>query len=418
MTDNEYQSMAMSQYMLREFREQCKQQQDAKTQENTKLDYQQFDHEVLTYPIFSNHACGNHDAKELLKTNSEEAYCERWRVFYEPDPWKLPQINYQKQLDEQLEVLKQSLFHLNSPRLILFMATFIVIILLVMRGHFLLPSVPILALAGYWYASERKIRATQQLLGKHLDKMQALDIQKESIAHQLESLPPPAMLTQLNTEYQQAVAKLFHNTLLYVLPPAECSNLSQTLRQQRWEGFIMESWGYLQLPLAAQQHTEIRHTLLDDQHIPLVAMQDDPYKRKGYSVYRVQYLHLWILTQRGLLMGRGYFDRVAKQFLYEQQEFYPYAQLSHLELTEQHLPEEPLLKQRLPEHLYQRYFQQAVSVMSIKTVTGKSYECAALPVSERPFRQTEWQERYRLDTDIQHLNRCLHQRMYGLAKTA
>lgn len=402
----------MSQYMLREFQEQCKQQEAAKQADNLKLEYQQFNHEVLTYPIFSNHACGNHDAKELLKTGSEEAYCERWSFFYAPDPWKLPQIAYQQQMDTQLAALKQRLFTLNSPRLILFSATFISIILLVMRGHFLLPALPILALAWYWRVSERKIRATQQALQQHLDKMQALNEQKEGIAHQLESLPPPTGLAQLNADYHQAVAELFQNTLRQVLPPSECHDLSKTLQQQRWEGFITDSWGYLQLPLAAQQHSIIKHTLLDEAHIPLIAMQDDPYGRKGHSLYRVQYLHIWILTQRGLVMRQGYFDRVAKQFLFEQQEFYPYKQLVHLELTEQTLPEEPLLKQRLPAPLYQRYFEQPVSILSLKTVTGKTHECATLPVSERPFQQREWQERYGLDADMQRLNRCLHQRLY------
>gem|GEM_PF-2115459 len=412
MTNNEYQSMAMSQYMLREFREQCKQQEAAAQADDLKLEYQQFNQEVLTYPIFSNHACGNHDAKELLGTGSEEAFCERWSFFYAPDPWKLPQIAYQQQMDTQLAALKQRLFALNSPRLVLFSATFIIIILLVMRGHFLLPALPILALAWYWRVSERNIQTTQQALQQHLEKMQALDVQKEGIAHQLESLPPPTGLAQLNADYRQAVQELFQNTLRQVLPPSECTDLSTTLQQQRWEGFITESWGYLQLPLAAQQHSIIKHTLLDAAHIPLIALQDDPHGRKGHNLYRVQYLQLWILTQRGLVMRQGYFDRVAKQFLFEQQEFYPYKQLLHLELTEQPLPEEPLLKQRLPAHLYKRYFEQPVSILSLKTVTGKMHECATLPVNERPFQQREWQERYGLDTDMQRLSRCLHQRLY------
>ncbi|OQX08568.1 MAG: hypothetical protein BWK73_24950 [Thiothrix lacustris] len=412
MTNNDYQNMAMSQYMLREFQQQSKQQQAAQQADEMKLDYQQFDQEVLTYPIFSNHACGNHDAKELLSAKSEEGYCERWSFFYAADPWKLPQIAYQQHMDTQLAVLKQRLFALNSPRLILFSAAFIMIILLVMRGHFLLPALPIFALAWYWRVSERNIQATQHALQQHLEKMHALNAQKEGIAHQLDSLPPPTGLAQLNADYRQAVQALFQNTLQQVLPLAECADLSKTLQQQRWEGFITESWGYLQLPLAAQQHSVIKHTLLDEAHLPLIALQDDPHGRKGHSLYRVQYLHIWILTQRGLVMRQGYFDRVAKQFLFEQQEFYPYKQLVHLELTEQTLPEEPLLKQRLPESVYKRYFEQPVSIFSLKTVTGKTYECATLPVSERPFQQREWQERYGLDTDVQHLNRCLHQRLY------
>ncbi|QTR47192.1 hypothetical protein J9253_04430 [Thiothrix litoralis] len=420
MTNNEYQTMAMSHHMLREFQEQCKQQEAAAIAaevENT-LDYQQFEDEVLAYPIFSNHACRNHDAKELLAAGSEEAYCERWRFFYAPDPWKLPQIEYQQQMEAHLDKLRQRMLNLTSPRLILFAVAFVAIILLVMRGHFLLPALPIAALSWYWYRSELKITETQRDLHEHLDKLHALEKQQQGMAHQLDSLPPPAGLEQLHQQYQQAVEHLFRGTLLHLLNPPELGDLSQTLPQQHWEGFITESWGHLQLPLPNQKHTDLTRKLLDEAHIPLIAMLDDPYGRKGHSLYRLQYLHVWILTQNGLLMGRGYFDRVANQFLYEQHEFYPYTQLSHLELTEQPLPELAILKQRLPENLYQRYFQQPVSVLSVGTSSGKTYECAALPISERPFRQTLWKERYGLDTDMQRLNRCLHRRLYPVARTA
>ncbi len=414
MTNNEYQTMAMSNHMLREFQEQCKQQEAIAIAADveTKPDYQQFQDEVLAYPIFSNHACSNHDAKELLTAGAEEAYGERWHFFYTPDPWKLPHIQYQQQMDTHLDTLKQRLLNLNSPRLILFSITFFVIILLVMRGHFLLPILPIMALSGYWYRSELKITETQQALHEHMNKMDALEKQQQGMAHQLDSLPPPTGLEQLHHLYQQAVEHLFQDTLLELLNPTELGDLSQTLKQQRWEGFITESWGHLQLPLPAQENTALTRKLLDEAHIPLSAMQDDPYKRKGHNLYRLQYLHVWILTQTGLLMGRGYFDRVANQFLYEQQEFYPYAQLSHLEIAEQILPEMAALQQRLPDNIYQRYFQKPVTVLSVGTQSGKTYECASLPLNERPFRQTEWKERYGLDTDIQRLSRCLHQHLY------
>lgn len=418
MNNKEYQAMAMSHYMLREFQEQCKQREAAATQADRKLEYQQFHNEVLTYPIFSNHACGNHDAKELLNTGSGEAYCQRWSFFYAPDPWKLPQIAYQQQMDTHLLTLKQRLRNLNSPRLILFSAVFFTIIFLVMRGHFLLPVLPIVALAWYWYVSEIKIQHTQEELREHLDKMHDLETQQENMALQLDSLPPPSGLEQLNRHYQQAVEHLLRHTLLHLLSPHELGNLSQTLKNQRWEGFITESWGHLQIPLAAQENSDTNRILLDEDNIPLSAMQDDPFGRKGHSLYRIQYLHVWILTQRGLLMGWGYFDRVANQFLYEQHEFYPYAQLSHIRLAEQPLPEMALLKERLPENLYQRYFQKPVTILSVGTSAGKTYECATLPISERPFRQTEWKDRYGLDTDMQRLNRCLHQRLYGMAQIA
>lgn len=420
MANNDYHTMAMSHHMLREFQEQCKLRETATSaaeRERIPND-QQLPDEVLIYPIFSNHACSNHDAKELLAAGSEEAYRERWRFFYSPDPWKLPQIQYQQQMDAHLNKLRQHLMHLNSPRLILFSVTFFTIILLVMRGHFLLPIIPIVGLSWYWYLSELKITQTQQDIRVHLNKMYALERQQQGMADQLDSLPPPAGLEQMHEQYQQALEHLFQATLLHLLTPSELGNVSQVLKRQRWEGFITESWGYLQIPLTGQENTDLNRQLLDEDHIPLIAIQDDPYGRKGYNLYRLQYLHVWILTQNGLLMGRGYFDRVANQFLYEQHEFYPYTQLSHVELTEQPLPEVTSLKQRLPEKLYQHYFQQAVSVLSVKTSNGKTYGCAALPISKRPFRQGIWKERYGLDTDMQRLNRCLHQRLYPVARTA
>lgn len=420
MTNNEYQAMAMSLHMLREFQAQRKQEAEAASaaEANNKPDYQHFDSEVLAYPIFSNHACGNHDAKELLKAGSEEAYCERWSFFYAPDPWKLPQIEYQKQMEAHLDTLRQRLLNLNSPRLILFVATFFTIILLVARGHFLLPLLPILALMYYWRLSGIKIQQTQQALDEHLDKMHTLETQQKGMAQQLESLPPPAGLGQLNRQYQQAIETLFRNTLLHQLNPAELGDLSQTLKKQRWEGFITESWGNLQLPLPAQANTDLNRRLLAEANIPLSAMQDDPFERKGHSLFRLQYLQVWILTQQGLLMGRGYFDRVANHFLYEQHEFYPYTQLAHIEMAEEVLPELAILKERLPETIYQRFFQQPVTVLSVGTSSGKIYECASLPVSERPFRQTEWKDRYGLDSDMQRLNRCLHQHLYEAAKAS
>lgn len=413
MANNDFQTLMMTHYMLREFQEQRKQQESESTESNMVGEYQHFHDEVLTYPIFSNHACGNQSAKELLATGTEENYCQRWRFFYVPEPNKLPQISYQQQMETDLKELQQRLRILNSPRLILFVSTFFMIIFLVMRGHFLLPVIPIIALAWYWYVSELKIQQAQEQLRQHQEELHKLINQQEGMAHQLDSLPPPAGLAQLGHFYQQAVEHLLRNTLLHVLAPHELGELSCTLKTHQWEGFITESWGYLQIPLPAQANSSISRFLLDETHTMLNALQDDPFGRKGHSLYRLQYLHLSILTQRGLLMGQGYYDRVANQFLFEQHEFYPYSQIKHIHLAEQALPELPLLKGRLPETIYQRYFQQPVSILSVGTAEGKTYECASLPVSERPFRQTEWQDRYGLDADMQKLSRRLQQRIHG-----
>lgn len=412
MANNDYQTLMMTYSMLRDFQQQCKQQEAESSAENKQPKYQRFQDEVLEYPIFSNHACGNLDAKELLAAGTEESYLRRWRFFYAPEPEKMPQNDYQQEMEGQLLALEQRQRALNSPRLILFAATFVLIIFLVMRGHFLLPVLPIGALAWYWYVSELKARQVQAQLRQHYAEVNGLLAQRDSMAQRLGSLPPPADLEHFAQHYREAVERLLRNTLLHVLAPDELGNLSHSLRNQRWEGFMTESWGYLQLPLPAQANTDSNRMLLDESHIMLSALQDDPLGRKGFSVFRLQYLHLWILTQRGLLMGRAYYDRVANRFLHEEHEFYPYPQLVHIHLAEHPLPEMEQLKQRLPEYLYQRYFQQPVTVLSVGTRDGKVHECASLPISERPFRQKVWKESYGLDSDMQRLNRCLHERLY------
>jgi hypothetical protein len=412
MANNDYQTLMMTYSMLRDFQQQCKQQEAESSAENKQPKYQRFQDEVLEYPIFSNHACGNLDAKELLAAGTEESYLRRWRFFYAPEPEKMPQNDYQQEMEEQLLALEQRQRALNSPRLTLFAVTFVLIIFLVMRGHFLLPILPIGALTWYWYVSELKARQVQAQLRRHYTEVNGLLAQRDTMAQRLGSLPPPADLEHFAQHYREAIERLLRNTLLHVLAPDELGNLPHSLKNQHWEGFMTESWGYLQLPLPAQANTDSNRMLLDESHIMLSALQDDPLGRKGFSVFRLQYLHLWILTQRGLLMGRAYYDRVANRFLHEEHEFYPYPQLAHIHLAEHPLPEMEQLKQRLPEYLYQRYFQQPVTVLSVGTSDGKVHECASLPVSERPFRQKVWKEGYGLDSDMQRLNRCLHERLY------
>lgn len=418
MANNDYQTLMMTHYMLREFKEQCKQREAEASADNQALEYQHFQDEVLAYPIFSNHACSNLHGKELLETGTDEAYYQRWRFFYAPEPEKLPQNDYQQQMEQQLLALEQRLRAINSPRLILFAATFALIVILVMRGHFMLPVIPISLLTLYWYLSETKARQVQAQLRKHYAETSDLLNQRDKMAERLGKLPPAASVGHFAQHYRQAVEHLLRNTLLHVLAPHELGDLAYTLKQRHWEGFMTESWGYLQLPLPSQANSDTNRLLLDESNIMLSALQDDPQGRKGFSLFRLQYLHLWILTPRGLLIGRAYYDRVANRFVQEEHDFYPYAQLAHIHIADHPLPELEVLKQRLPENLYQRYFQKPVTVLSVGSSDGKVHECASLPVSERPFRQTAWKDSYGLDSDTQRLNRLLHERLYKERPTA
>lgn len=416
MTNNDYHSAVMTHYMLREFRDQCKQQEAAATAAENKavIDYQDFSKEVLEYPIYSNHACGSQQAFELLESGSETEYCRRWRFFYEPEPDKLPMATYRQQLDKEFIRLKRRLRTLNSPRLVIFSVTFITIILLVMRGHFLLPILPILATAWYWYYSELALQQARHELIRHADKMHAFMDDVEELEDQLLSLPPASSPDQLQDNYQQAVEHLLRDTLLQSVHPHDIRDFASVLKDNHWEGFITESWAYLQTPLPAQENSTISRLLLAPENRMMMALQEDEHGRQGHPVYRVQYLHIWILTATGLLMGYAYYDRVANRFLHERHEYYPYSHFNHIHAAEQALPESAVLRESLPEKLYHDYFRQPLPVMSLTTTTGKSCEIALPPVNRRPFRQTFWLDHYGLDADMNRLHRRLHEKIYGV----
>lgn len=410
MDNNEYQTLGMSQHMLREFRAQCNQRQaDAQQRQHTPPDYPRYADELLQYPIFTNHTCPNHTATELLKGVQEEQ-CQRWRFFFTPDPKQLPHESQWLAMNQQLAMLKHQYRTATSPRLAALAAAVLSIILLVMRGHFLLPAIPILMLSGYWYHSGRHLRQARHRLIGHLETMQRLSAQVEQFQHQLDSLPPPATPEHLQQRYQTAVETLFRNTLSHVLRPHEIGDLSRVLGKQRWQGFITESWGHLQLPLNLPENAQISPLLLDEANTGLAAMQNAAHGRKGDNIFRVQYLNLCILTQRGLLLGFAYYDRVMDEFLYEQHLFHPYQHITEVSFTEQTLPNHATLKQWLPDNVYRHYFHAPVTVLSIHTQTGKHHTCAALPTSPRPL----WRDLYGLDNDTGRLSRHLRERVYGL----
>jgi hypothetical protein len=419
MTNNEYQTLGMSQHMLREFRVQCNQREQAALDADKQpIAYPSFSQELLTYPIFSNHACNDQNAQELLAEGVQEDDCQRWRFFYTPDPDKLPHESRWELMNQQLATLKHRYRNMTSPRLAVFSGAVLMIIFLVMRGHFLLPALPILLLVWYWHYSGENLRQARLELITHLQQMGELHEQAATIRHQFDSLPPPAEVGHLKQLYHKAVEQLLRNTLLHVLRPHELGNMADVLKKYRWEGFITESWGLLQVPLKSQENSEISQTLLDESNIALSALQRELNGRKGETLFRVQYLHIWLLTESGLLHGYAYYDRVMDYFLHEEHAFYPYAQLAHSRITEQPLPEQASLKQHLPDTLHRRYFRQPLTIFSVGTVAGKNHECALLPATERPLHQTQWLDSYGLDADVSRLNRRLHERMYGSAQAA
>lgn len=414
MKNNEFQTLGMTQHMLREFRAQCNHRAaEALKAQQIQLDYPQFAQELLTYPLFTNPACGNQTGEEFFNPNAQEEHCRRWLHFFTPDANQLPQEAQWQAMEQQLALLKHRYRSATSPRLAAFTAAMLTLILLLMRGHFLLATAPIAAVIGYWMRTEQQAKQARQDLLAHLAEMDKLHTQKENLLHQFASLPPPAEQTDFHQRYQQAKTRLLQNTLLHLLRPHQLGDLNKVLKQQQWVGFINESWGYLQIPLKAQRNSKIARLLLDEQQPTLMALQTEHHERSSETLFRVQYVHLWLLTPSGLLLGYAYYDRVTDQFLYEQHEFHPYSQLTHIRTTEQPLPEHSVLKERLPETLYRRYFRQPLSVLSIGTNAGKLYECALTSAAEDLAATQRWNAAHGLDSDVSHLSRQLHQRVHG-----
>lgn len=401
MDNKQYQAFGMSQYMLREFQAQRRATAEAANQEQTGFAYQHFSGDLLDYPIFSNPACSNIEATVLRHKADDLNYCQRWRFFYEPDVQQLPQNDYQQRLEDHTQVLEQRLRSVNSPRLATFAAMFSLVVWLVARGHFVLVAFPIMVLAGYWLLTENKIRQVQAVLQHHYAELEQFLVHREQMAEQLKQLPLPIPLSHFQQGYQRAIEQLLTHTVAQVLAEHEYADINQVLKKQGWQGFIGESWGYLQTqqPVAVQQSPAF------------TALRDDPL-RKGQPLFRLPYLQVWIATQRGLLLGRAYYDRVADQFLYEQHEFFSYAELRHVALTEQVL-DFPVMQARLPSELYARFFQQPVKCLRISTTNGQALEFVALPHSERPLRHTLWKDLYGLNADLEHLSRCLYEYLYS-----
>lgn len=414
MTNNEYTMLGMTHHMLRELRAHRLQQAELLALEREPPPvYPTLDNEVLSYPLFTNPGCTDLPATELLSDSMTEEQCRRWRFFYTPDPDKLPHESHWERLNQQLAELKHRYRTATAPRLVALVISIFAIMLLVARGHFMLPIIPITALAAYWFHSETQLRKARQALIVHLQEMEKLYTQRETIQHQLDSLPPPADVDDMQTCYTHAVDKLLQNTLAQLLPFQAVQNPADALHKHYWQGFITESWAYQQLPL----HTtgNLTQVLLDEKNRAMLALHPD--SRGRHSLFRLQYLHVWVLTERGVLSGEAYYDRVADAFLYEQHELLPYSDIRRIYLVEQALPDYPALKTLLPDSLHKRYLRQPLGVLSMETVSGKVHNCV-LPLHNTPQQSDEWEKSLGVKTDMTELNRQLHSHILPVVQAA
>jgi hypothetical protein len=406
MNNNDNDNMARGHYVFLDFlaERKRKEQQD----QETDPAYETYNDEVLTYPVFSNHACHDHDARELLGKPIADDYCRRWLHFHTPDTQKLPHAAYAHVLVEQKADMCKQLASLNAPRLAVFSAAIFFIVILTARGHFMLPLLPIALTACFWLYTESSLRHKRQQLVQHTEHLQDLSLQYQELNEQLECLPPAAPATQFAQLYQRAIGQLLHKTLSSLLHPHELDDLPAALRQRQWPAFALESWGILQAPLKATP--KINEWLLAEENRLSLAFQ--PAAGKQAALYRITYLQLWILTERGLAMGSGYYDRVADQYIHTRHEFLPYTDLVSFHLSEEILPESPELKQCMPETVYHQHFRKPVQVLTLETNRGKTYAYAAALAHEMRHSQTASLETVGLNPDLQQFKRLLHEKLY------
>lgn len=370
--------------------------------------YQAYNNEVLTYPVFSNHACQDHDARELLGSTVSDDYCRRWLYFHTPDTRKLPHETYVQELKQQEAGLQQQMVALNAPRLALFSVALVFIVILAARGHFLWTLLPIAITLVYALHSEPALRQKRQQLLHTMRHGRQTSLQYRELKEQLDCLPPAATVRQLGLLYQQAIAYLLRQTLSSLLPPAALADLPASLQRRHWQAFALESWGLLQAPLLGK--TGAGQWLLDGHNRMAWAFQ--PPLGKQPALYRLTYLQVWVLTERGVAIGSGYYDRVADQFGYARHEFLPYGHIRGFHLREGLLPEVPTIRQNLPDTLYQQQFRHPVQILVLETEHGKTYRCAAPLARDMRHSQVYTLETVGLNTDLQQFKRLLHEKIY------
>lgn len=411
MTNNEYQTLGMMHHMLLEFRDQRNKQAELLAREREPQPvYPVFDNEILSYPLFTNPGCSDLSATELMADGIAEEQCRRWRFFFSPAPDKLPHESQWQSLNQQLSGLKHRYRNTSAPRLAALAIAVFAIVALVARGHLLLPIIPILFLAAYWLYSESHLRKARHALLRHLQEIQALYTQRENLQLQLDSLPLPADMSYMQDCYTQAIARLLQNSLARLLPLHEIQNPADTLHKHRWQGFLSASWAYQQLPL--HPASNLNQIILDEKNPGMFALHSD--SRGKQTVFRMQYLHMWILTERGILSGEACYDRITDAILYEQHELLPYTGIRRIHFVERNLPEYPQLKALLPDNLHRRHLRQPLGILSVETVSGNVHTCA-FPSASATQQHDGWLKTLGLQTDMTELNRQLHKRTLSSA---
>ena len=406
MHNNDYNNMVMTYAVLHDYGDQQNTLARIKDSE-TIPHYVVHDHEVLTYAIFANPACQPQEARELLATPLSEDFCRRWLFFYRADSSKLPHVPYVATLLEQQIGLQHDLARLNAPRLAAFSGSWLIMIVLLARGHFWLVVGTIASLLWYWLNTEPGLRHKRQQLQLHAQQLDAIGEQYQQLHAQLDYLPPAASFAQLQTIYQQAAVSLWQETVANVVREYELQEVRTVLEHRHWPAFVVDSWGWLQIPF--EPDSTLSQYLCDPSHQALAALQ--PATEDQSTLFRLTYLQIMVLTDHRLLLGRGYYDRVQDKFIAKHFEAIPYQRLLDLQISQDLLPEHACVQNSLPTTLYQAYFRQPVQIITLNSQEYKPWICAKLTSDKALNHQQHPLETVGLKTDLAQLRRLLTEKL-------
>jgi hypothetical protein len=174
-------------------------------------------------------------------------------------------------------------------------------------------------------------------------------------------LPMSVSPAVLSTHLERATQSLLQKTLLHL-----SSTTQSTANQHEYRVFGQQTWAYTQLGFS---RNALSKALVSPEKQALAALLI--LNGKQANIARLTCINLWILTAQGLLLGQGFYDVVTLKFIDMQIELLSYQAIQQCQQKEQVLPEIDDLKTFINESVYQRYFMQALPVLSIKTRDGK-----------------------------------------------
>ena len=331
------------------------------------FNYQIFPDKHWQYAVFTNPAIAPVDGS-AVKFIGDSDYLGRWLSFYEPDEALLPHATYVTDLFNHKTYLEQTIRSLLAPRFAALSLVVVSIIILMARGHILATLIPSLISTWYWYYTQPAIKLAQESLAQHIQHMLEVREHYQRLQSALVDLPMSVSPAVLSTHLERATQSLLQKTLLHL-----SSTTQNTANQYEYRVFGQQTWAYTQLGFSRNALSKALVSP-DKQALAALLMLNG----KQANIARLTCINLWILTPQGLLLGQGFYDVVTLKFIDMQIELLSYQSIQQCQQKEQVLPEIDELKSFINESVYQRYFMQALPVLSIKTREGKRLNYAGL----------------------------------------